>query len=91
MRDDGLTQSSVPQSIFSLCFELGDFPEYKELLPKLSQQQQRQQQQQQQQLDRRKTGPRNNNPEAKINQSDQRHISACVTARIARSRFIFAN
>ena len=30
--DDGLTQSSVPQSMFSLSAKLSDYPEYKELL-----------------------------------------------------------
>lgn len=30
--DDGLTQSSVPQSMFSLLAKLPDSPEYKELL-----------------------------------------------------------
>lgn len=30
--DDELTQSSVPQSMFSLLAKLSDYPEYKELL-----------------------------------------------------------
>lgn len=35
-RVDGLTQSSVPQSMVSLSAKLRDYPEYKELLQSLS-------------------------------------------------------